>query len=261
MDMDMDMDISTNHDHGHGHTQSTDHAGADTSMPMTMSSIFTSSTTITLFFSSWTTTSPLTYTLTLLLLFLLSFLNRFLAALRFQLESADARSTEPSASSIPILAPPRSRRRGMGVHIPKARLSPLPVYMRVVESDKDMDCEESIGEEALLQPSSSTLREGEGVGFGSESMKRSTVWARVRRTCSSAIFSSWTPSAPWGLRQDGSRAILEGVRAFIGYILMLAVMTFNVGIFVAVLGGILVGELMLGRYMRHSAWEDGACHD
>jgi hypothetical protein len=42
---------------------------------------------------------------------------------------------------------------------------------------------------------------------------------------------------------------------------MLAVMTFNVGVFVAVLGGIVFGELVLGRFMRPSVWEDGACHD
>lgn len=39
-------------------------------------------------------------------------------------------------------------------------------------------------------------------------------------------------------------------------------MTFNVGVFFAVLGGILIGELMLGRYSQggSSRKEDG-CHD
>ncbi len=43
---------------------------------------------------------------------------------------------------------------------------------------------------------------------------------------------------------------------------MLAVMTFNVGFFFAVLGGVLIGELGLGRYSQaHSSWQEGGCHD
>jgi hypothetical protein len=43
---------------------------------------------------------------------------------------------------------------------------------------------------------------------------------------------------------------------------MLAVMTFNVGVFLGVLGGILVGELFLGRYTQGGGgWQEGACHD
>ncbi|KAL3458271.1 Ctr copper transporter family-domain-containing protein [Aspergillus heterothallicus] len=131
------------------------------------------------------------------------------------------------------------------------------MYMRV-GSNKDMDCEEGITEDALLQPLSSTsTRDGDLLAGGST---KEPLWSRVRNTFS-FILPNWTASAPWRLKQDGSRAILEGVRAFIGYILMLAVMTLNVGVFIAVLAGIVFGELVLGRYMRHSVWEDGACHD
>lgn len=42
---------------------------------------------------------------------------------------------------------------------------------------------------------------------------------------------------------------------------MLAVMTFNVGVLCAVVGGIVVGELLLGRYAQPSlGWQDDACH-
>lgn len=34
-----------------------------------------------------------------------------------------------------------------------------------------------------------------------------------------AVIPQWMPSAPWSLRGDGGRGLLEGVRAFIGYIL------------------------------------------
>ncbi|KAL4964015.1 copper transporter family protein [Aspergillus stella-maris] len=209
-------------------------------MPMT----FTSSTTVTLFFEKWTTTYIWTYLLTLLLLSILAFLNRFLAALRFQIEH------RPQASDhVAVLAPPRTR-------ISKARLSPLPRYIQIDNDEIDAEtwrqgesCHGSTNdEEGRLDPQDTRKRNFK-------------VYSYLRRLVS--LLPKWTPNAPRNWRHDGSRALLEGVRAFIGYILMLAVMTFNVGVLCAVLGGIIVGEVVLGRYMRVSGEmsRDGACHE
>jgi hypothetical protein len=165
-------------------------------MSMNMPAIFISSTTVTLFFSSWTTTSTLTCVLALSVLFSLAFLNRFLAALRFQLQSR-----RPIISDIPILRPPLAGRYG---NIPKARLSPLPAYMRV----------EGEGEEAA------TGNGEEEAGLVSETAptERTDILSRLRRGISRRL-PSWMPSAPWNLQGDGAWALLEGFRAFVGYIL------------------------------------------
>lgn len=42
---------------------------------------------------------------------------------------------------------------------------------------------------------------------------------------------------------------------------MLAVMTFNLGFLLVVILGIVVGELILGRYISGTGWEEGGCHD
>jgi hypothetical protein len=43
---------------------------------------------------------------------------------------------------------------------------------------------------------------------------------------------------------------------------MLGVMTFNVGIFCAVIGGVVAGELFFRRFAQPSSWrQDGECHN
>ncbi|KAF1938885.1 hypothetical protein EJ02DRAFT_468562 [Clathrospora elynae] len=71
----------------------------------------------------------------------------------------------------------------------------------------------------------------------------------------------WVANAPWSVKKDGVSAVLEFVRALIGYVLMLAVMTYNIGFLFAVTGSVLLGEMTFGRYTRGSASlaEDG-CH-
>ncbi|TVY82661.1 hypothetical protein LSUE1_G002014 [Lachnellula suecica] len=53
---------------------------------------------------------------------------------------------------------------------------------------------------------------------------------------------------PWRITTDPVRAAMDTVIAGIGYLLMLAVMTLNVGYFLSVLGGTFLGSLALGRY-------------
>jgi len=54
--------------------------------------------------------------------------------------------------------------------------------------------------------------------------------------------------APWRWKVDAIRAVLQFFIAGVGYLLMLSVMTLNVGYFFAVLIGIFIGELAFGRY-------------
>ncbi|KAL4912922.1 Ctr copper transporter [Aspergillus aurantiobrunneus] len=217
------------HDVNHNH--------ANMTMPMPMT--FSTSTKVTLFFSTWTTTSSLLYTLTLLVLFFLAFLSRFLAALRFQLDHSLL-----APPVVPNLAPARARRA-----IPKARLSPLPRYIQVDEDE--------VGE-GHLQPCEPDERGRLGPDKQAYPAFHTRVW-----TCLVTFLPNWTANAQWSWRGDGGRALLEGVRAFTGYSLMLAVMTFNTGVFGAVLGGIIVGEMVLSRFMHRSFGmsHDGGCHD
>lgn len=54
---------------------------------------------------------------------------------------------------------------------------------------------------------------------------------------------------PWRITTDPVRAAMDTVIAGVGYLLMLAVMTMNVGYFLSVLGGTFLGSLLLGRYV------------
>jgi len=53
---------------------------------------------------------------------------------------------------------------------------------------------------------------------------------------------------PWRLTTDPVRATFDTLIAGVGYMLMLAVMTMNVGYFLSVLGGTFIGSLAIGRY-------------
>ncbi|ERT00298.1 copper transporter family protein [Sporothrix schenckii 1099-18] len=54
---------------------------------------------------------------------------------------------------------------------------------------------------------------------------------------------------PWRLSVDPLRALLDTLLAGVGYLLMVAVMSMNVGYFMSVLGGTFLGSLLVGRYI------------
>ncbi|KAL4865795.1 hypothetical protein BDV12DRAFT_210897 [Aspergillus spectabilis] len=62
---------------------------------------------------------------------------------------------------------------------------------------------------------------------------------------------------PWRFSVDLPRAIIFLGTSGVSYLLMLAVMTMNVGYFCSVLGGLFLGEIAVGRFV---AWNEGHGH-
>ncbi|KAF2641380.1 hypothetical protein P280DRAFT_398372 [Massarina eburnea CBS 473.64] len=58
---------------------------------------------------------------------------------------------------------------------------------------------------------------------------------------------------PWRASEAVMLAFLDVVLAAVGYLLMIAVMTMNVGYFLSVLAGVFVGSLVFARFMARSA--------
>ncbi|KAF2682264.1 hypothetical protein K458DRAFT_342713 [Lentithecium fluviatile CBS 122367] len=185
-----------------------------------MASTFSVNIRVTLLFTNWVTETPIQYACALIFLFILGLFNRFLAALRSQLESrwtehADAWGSHNSAR-------PRSGPRLVGHNNATEELEPLSPA-----------------------PPGVTVDTAEKAG----PHRRKGIWV---------AYSAWSG------RRDTIRAAFEFVRAVAGYVLMLAVMTYNVGFFFAVTGSVLLGELAFGRYTHSGTggkWQEGGCHE
>jgi len=68
-------------------------------------------------------------------------------------------------------------------------------------------------------------------------------------TTGEASRNPWT--VPWRFSTELPRAILGTINTFLGFLLMLVVMTFNVGYFFSILGGVFAGEIAFGRIGKH----------
>lgn len=161
-----------------------------------MSSTFSTSTRVTLWFTTWTTTSPATYFLTIIFLFSLGIFNRFLGALKSQLEKKwqAQRSVDDDARHADGVE--KSYDGGIRGHARQWSRA-LRQQQRVRLQDIDGQEHEPLSPAVQQQPAE------EGA---------STSPAPKKRTF-------WVANAPWSIKKDGISAALEFVRALIGYIL------------------------------------------
>ena len=168
---------------------------------MSMSTIFSTDTRVTLFFTEWTTTTIAAYVATIICLFFLTLLNRFLGALKFQTERAWLDQAQKRNT---LLLPPGGRN---GRTFFKAKSSPIPPYM-IKENDPECD------------PLTSQTN-GESADAWSSNEKDPAT----RRLSLRWMFGYWQPSGRWNIKKDGLRAIMEFARAFIGYILYVIIIS------------------------------------
>jgi hypothetical protein len=160
-----------------------------------MASTFSTSTRVTLWFTEWTTTTTTTYVLTVFFLLLLGIFNRFLGALKSQLEVKW--KMQHNSQHIPeqwIHADKSVRRRSQG-HTRQWSRAFRPQPLRLDEPDQE--------ETEPLSPTPK-LQHVEEKG--------------VERDLG-ASRKFWVANAPWSAKRDGIRASLEFTRAMVGYIL------------------------------------------
>jgi hypothetical protein len=161
-----------------------------------MSSTFSSSTRVTLWFTTWTTTTSTTYFLTIVFLVSLGILNRFLGALKSQLERKWYHQDKLSSDALYVTnVENKASSNGIHSHTRQWSRTLRPQAVRLGEPEEQ--------EAEPLSPASHSQHSGDGKGA-----KR---MARSRRF--------WIASAPWSIKKDGVSAALEFIKTFIGYIL------------------------------------------
>ncbi|KAJ5307413.1 copper transporter crmD [Penicillium atrosanguineum] len=171
------------------------------------------------------TTTVTSYVFSLLFLFLLTLFNRFLGISKPQLGRRPSNSDHDVSEF-------------------KDRVSPLPPQVEVKHNDTD--CYGAFPSAPLLGPTSQL--------YSDQREEKSYVTNSHPRLLG--------PYKRRSSERDVMSSLLEGLRALMGYALLLAFMTYNVGVLCAVFAAIVVGELFLGRFSRPSpGWQDGACHE
>lgn len=160
-----------------------------------MSSTFTASTHITLWFTTWTTTSTAAYVLTVIFVFSMGLLNRFFSALKSQLEW---RWNEQSdASSIVIYSEDIEKPFDRTLKRHMRNLSRVIYPESKTPSPIQQDEAEPLSPVSHAQSASENNREDQNI-------RRQGFWAA---------------NCVWNARKHGTLAILEFVRALLGYML------------------------------------------
>jgi hypothetical protein len=157
-----------------------------------MSSTFSSSTRVTLWVTDWTTTTPATYFLTIVFLFSLGIFNRFLGAFKSQLEKKWQVRRPMNSEATHVAGAEKSyhgRSRGHTRQWSHA-LRQKPVRFEEVDGQEN-------------EPLSPIQYAAEDASASSPAKSR----------------TFWVANAPWSVKKDGISALLEFVRALIGYIL------------------------------------------
>jgi hypothetical protein len=188
--MNMDMDISTKIlAQATGTTSPTSVASMTSIGAMSgMASTFSVNTRVTLFFTEWTTTTPATYVLTIFFLFFLGMLNRFLGAVKSQLEMKWK------------AAPP---------HYHYVRATGVDTTQAVVLRGHFRKWSQALGSPNLAADHPEEIEPLSPAPGPTDEEKRMPNQDK----------KFWIPSAPWSIKKDGVRAFLEFIRALIGYIL------------------------------------------
>lgn len=161
-----------------------------------MASTFSINTRVTLWFTEWTTTTPAAYVFTIFFLFSLGLLNRFLGALKSQLERRWKESPQLEDKSrhgnprSDQQQPSTSARIQGHVRSWSRRLRPDP--LRLDEDEQETE---------PLSPAPPMPRP--------EADEKPAPGKR----------KLFVPSGAWSLKKDSIRALLEFIRALIGYIL------------------------------------------
>ncbi|MCJ1485407.1 hypothetical protein MMC06_005581 [Schaereria dolodes] len=92
--------------------------------------------------------------------------------------------------------------------------------------------------------------EEEHTGPASSQKDRTLIGERILKDGGNPGRGQTRNMTPWRLSVDLPRAAFLTVIVGVGYLLMVAVMTMNVGYFMSVLGGTFMGELLVGRYAQ-----------
>ena len=196
-----------------------------------MDMTFYTSTSTSLFSQAWTPTGTGAYAGTCIFLIFLSFLLRFLYVCKFALEQ-------------------RWRDRALN--------------RRYVVTQRDADADDDAQEEGpnrTTTTTTTTTAEKSGATTGVLSTNglqqhvriledhSNTHVSRARRRRLLGASGVVSGVQPFRASVDVPRAVLVTVIVGVAYLLMLAVMTMNVGFFLSVLAGAFLGELVLGRYV------------